>query len=57
MGVGNWKSFSANLSHTVTAGIVSAVGRDNVMTRGGDKYQDFIQTDAVLIQGIVVEHC
>ncbi|MEE2632513.1 MAG: trypsin-like peptidase domain-containing protein, partial [Candidatus Neomarinimicrobiota bacterium] len=37
--VGEWvlaigSPFSANLSHTVTAGIVSAVGRDNVMTQG-----------------------
>ena len=51
--VGEWvlaigSPFSANLSHTVTAGIVSAVGRDNVMMRGGDKYQDFIQTDAAI---------
>ena len=51
MGIGNWKSFSTNLSHTVTAGIVSAVGRDNVMTRGGDKYQNFIQTDAAINPG------
>ena len=43
--------FSANLSHTVTAGIVSAVGRDNVMMQGGDKYQDFIQTDAAINPG------
>ncbi len=54
--VGEWvlaigSPFSANLSHTVTAGIVSAVGRDNVMTRGGDKYQDFIQTDAAINPG------
>ena len=54
--VGEWvlaigSPFSANLSHTVTAGIVSAVGRDNVMMRGGDKYQDFIQTDAAINPG------
>jgi serine protease Do len=54
--VGEWvlaigSPFSANLSHTVTAGIVSAVGRDNVMTQGGDKYQDFIQTDAAINPG------
>ena len=54
--VGEWvlaigSPFSANLSHTVTAGIVSAVGRDNVMTRGGDKYQNFIQTDAAINPG------
>ena len=54
--VGEWvlaigSPFSTNLSHTVTAGIVSAVGRDNVMTRGGDKYQNFIQTDAAIKPG------
>ncbi|MEE3301699.1 MAG: trypsin-like peptidase domain-containing protein, partial [Candidatus Neomarinimicrobiota bacterium] len=54
--VGEWvlaigSPFSANLSHTVTAGIVSAVGRDNVMMPGGDKYQDFIQTDAAINPG------
>tara|TARA_B100001146_G_scaffold46941_1_gene40476 strand:- start:131 stop:1537 length:1407 start_codon:yes stop_codon:yes gene_type:complete len=54
--VGEWvlaigSPFSANLSHTVTAGIVSAVGRDNVMMSGGDKYQDFIQTDAAINPG------
>ena len=54
--VGEWvlaigSPFSENLSHTVTAGIVSAVGRDNVMMQGGDKYQDFIQTDAAINPG------
>ncbi len=54
--VGEWvlaigSPFSANLSHTVTAGIVSSVGRDNVMMQGGDKYQDFIQTDAAINPG------
>ena len=54
--VGEWvlaigSPFTTNLSHTVTAGIVSAVGRDNVMMRGGDKYQDFIQTDAAINPG------
>ena len=54
--VGEWvlaigSPFSANLSHTVTAGIVSAVGRDNVMMPGGGKYQDFIQTDAAINPG------
>ena len=54
--VGEWvlaigSPFSANLSHTVTAGIVSAVGRDNVMMQGGDKYQNFIQTDAAINPG------
>ena len=35
----------------------NAVGRDNVMMRGGDKYQDFIKLMLPLIQGIVVVHC
>ena len=41
--------FSANLSHTVTAGIVSAKGRSSVI--GGVDYQDFIQTDAAINPG------
>ena len=36
------------LSHSVTAGIVSALGRDN---GSGDGYQDFIQTDASINPG------
>ena len=41
--------FSANLSHTVTAGIVSAKGRGNIIQ--GDVYEDFIQTDAAINPG------
>ncbi|MCK4903842.1 MAG: trypsin-like peptidase domain-containing protein, partial [Candidatus Marinimicrobia bacterium] len=46
--VGEWvlavgSPFSANLSHTVTAGIVSALGRSYVMP-GNDHYENFIQT-------------
>jgi len=37
------------LSHTVTAGIVSATGRSNVLDTV--TYQDFIQTDASINQG------
>jgi len=53
--VGEWvlaigSPFSANLSHTVTAGIISAIGRNNVM-RGSDTYQNFIQTDAAINPG------
>ena len=53
--VGEWvlaigSPFSANLSHTVTAGIISAIGRNNVM-RGIDTYQNFIQTDAAINPG------
>lgn len=36
------------LSHSVTSGIVSALGRDN---GSGDGYQDFIQTDASINPG------
>jgi len=53
--VGEWvlaigSPFSANLSHTVTAGIISAMGRNNVM-QGLDTYQNFIQTDAAINPG------
>jgi len=53
--VGEWvlavgSPFSANLSHTVTAGIVSALGRGQVM-RNAELYQDFIQTDAAINPG------
>ena len=53
--VGEWvlaigSPFSAKLSHTVTAGIISAMGRNNVM-RGSDTYQNFIQTDAAINPG------
>lgn len=54
LNVGAWvlaigSPFSANLSHTVTAGIVSAKGRSSVI--GGVDYQDFIQTDAAINPG------
>jgi len=53
--VGEWvlavgSPFSADLSHTVTAGIVSALGRGQVI-RNADLYQDFIQTDAAINPG------
>lgn len=52
--VGDWvvaigSPFSAELSHTVTAGIVSAKGRNRVI--GGVGYEDFIQTDAAINPG------
>ena len=52
--VGEWvlavgSPFSANLSHTVTAGIVSALGRSNVISN--DHYENFIQTDAAINPG------
>tara|TARA_B100000315_G_C14594933_1_gene598328 strand:+ start:11591 stop:12982 length:1392 start_codon:yes stop_codon:yes gene_type:complete len=52
--VGDWvlaigSPFSANLSHTVTSGIVSAKGRSNII--GGIGYEDFIQTDAAINPG------
>ena len=55
MRVGEWvlaigSPFSENLSHTVTGGIVSALGRNNLML-GADTYQDFIQTDAAINPG------
>ena len=53
--VGEWvlaigSPFSESLSHTVTAGIVSALGRNNVMS-SLDTYQNFIQTDAAINPG------
>jgi serine protease Do len=50
--VGEWVMAVGNpfgLSHTVTAGIVSAKGRKSVL--GGDSYQNFIQTDAAINPG------
>lgn len=52
--VGEWvmavgSPFSENLSHTVTTGIVSALGRSNVFS--GDHYENFIQTDAAINPG------
>jgi serine protease Do len=41
--------FSENLSHTVTTGIVSAIGRSNILDSGS--YEDFIQTDAAINPG------
>lgn len=51
--VGEWvlaigSPLSANLDHTVTAGIVSAKGRSRV---GLAEYEDFIQTDAAINPG------
>ena len=53
--VGEWvmaigSPFSSNLSHTVTAGIVSALGRSNIIP-GATDYEDFIQTDAAINPG------
>ncbi|MDE0203800.1 MAG: DegQ family serine endoprotease [Rhodospirillaceae bacterium] len=39
------------LGQTVTAGIVSAVGRSGILPLGPDSYQDFIQTDAAINVG------
>ena len=52
--VGEWvmavgSPFSENLSHTVTSGIVSALGRSNILR--GQSYEDFIQTDAAINPG------
>ncbi len=52
--VGEWvlaigSPFSPNLDHTVTAGIVSAKGRSEVFS--GDRYEDYIQTDAAINPG------
>jgi len=51
--IGEWvlaigSPFSENLNHTVTAGIVSAVGRSGM---GLNAYEDFIQTDAAINPG------
>jgi serine protease Do len=50
--VGEWVIAIGNpfgLSHTVTAGIVSAKGRSNIINPKG--YEDFIQTDAAINPG------
>ncbi|MBT3180766.1 MAG: Do family serine endopeptidase [Candidatus Marinimicrobia bacterium] len=52
--VGEWvmavgSPFSENLSHTVTTGIISALGRSNIMNT--QSYEDFIQTDAAINPG------
>jgi Do/DeqQ family serine protease len=39
------------LQHTVTSGIVSALGRVGVSPDRGDAYEDFIQTDAAINPG------
>lgn len=39
------------LDRTVTAGIVSATGRDNLPAFSNDFYQDFVQTDAAINPG------
>jgi Do/DeqQ family serine protease len=39
------------LQHTVTSGIVSALGRVGVSPDGRDAYEDFIQTDAAINPG------
>jgi serine protease Do/serine protease DegQ len=39
------------LQHTVTSGIVSALGRVNINPDGRDAYEDFIQTDAAINPG------
>ena len=54
MRVGEWvmavgSPFSENLSHTVTTGIVSALGRSNIMN--SQSYEDFIQPDAAIHPG------
>ncbi|HDR05114.1 MAG TPA: DegQ family serine endoprotease [Candidatus Marinimicrobia bacterium] len=51
--VGEWvlaigSPFSGNLNHTVTHGIVSALGRSNVRL---NEYENFIQTDAAINPG------
>jgi serine protease Do len=52
--VGEWVLAIGNplgLSHTVTAGIVSAVGRSEVAPQGRAMYASFIQTDASINPG------
>jgi len=52
--VGEWVLAIGNpfgLSHTVTSGIVSALGRGNVGVGGKGFYADFIQTDAAINMG------
>lgn len=39
------------LANTVTAGIVSALGRQGISRNGGEVYEDFIQTDASINVG------
>ena len=54
LSVGEWvvaigSPFGLHLNHTVTAGIVSAVGRSNVVSKMG--FEDFIQHDAAINPG------
>ena len=52
--VGEWVVAAGNpfgLSHTVTAGIVSAKGRSNMPNMRIADYEDFIQTDAAINPG------
>ena len=54
LSVGEWvvaigSPFGLNLNHSVTAGIVSAVGRSSVMSR--NNFEDFIQHDAAINPG------
>jgi serine protease Do len=52
LNVGDWVVAVGNpfgLTHTVTAGIVSALGRTRIL--GTDSYEDFIQTDAAINPG------
>ena len=54
LSVGEWviaigSPFGLHLNHTVTAGIVSATGRSNVMSKL--TYEDFIQHDAAINPG------
>ncbi|GAG41263.1 unnamed protein product, partial [marine sediment metagenome] len=55
--IGEWvlavgSPFSQSLDHTVTAGIVSAKGRSEVLNFRRDRpYEDFIQTDAAINPG------
>ena len=54
LSVGEWvvaigSPFGLHLNHTVTAGIVSAVGRSNVISKLS--YEDFIQHDAAINPG------
>ena len=52
--VGEWvlaigSPFTENLSHSVTAGIISALGRSNIISN--DNYENFIQTDTAINPG------
>lgn len=54
LSIGEWvmaigSPFGINLNHTVTAGIVSAKGRSDVISRGN--FENFIQHDAAINQG------